>query len=99
MRCPVCKAENTQPPQCRRCKADLGLLWTLEAQRARLLADARRRLAAGSIRRAAVDAEDADWLRSDEDSRRLVAVTSLLNRDFAGAWEGYRTLRAPYSLD
>lgn len=93
MRCPVCKAENTQPPQCRRCKADLGLLWTLEDQRDRLLVLVRRYLAAGATRQAVEYAEDADWLRSDEESRRLLAVTHLLDRDFAGAWEYYRAVR------
>ena len=35
MICPVCRATNDQGPQCRRCKADLGLLFRLEAQRKR----------------------------------------------------------------
>ena len=30
IRCPVCKAENSQGPTCRRCKADLSLLFRLE---------------------------------------------------------------------
>src|SRR5262249_17865113 len=33
MRCPVCKAENAQGPACRRCKADLSLLFAVEARR------------------------------------------------------------------
>jgi len=32
VRCPLCKAENTTPPTCRRCKADLGLLFTWQRQ-------------------------------------------------------------------
>lgn len=32
VRCPLCKAENTNPPTCRRCKADLGLLFTWQRQ-------------------------------------------------------------------
>ena len=35
MNCPVCRATNDQGAQCRRCKADLGLLFRLEAQRKR----------------------------------------------------------------
>ena len=35
LRCPVCKAENAQGPNCRRCKADLSLLFALEDRRAR----------------------------------------------------------------
>jgi hypothetical protein len=45
MRCPVCKADNDQGPACRRCKADLSLLWALEARREALLASVRHRLA------------------------------------------------------
>ncbi len=30
--CPVCKAENAQGPFCRRCKADLSLLFSLRQQ-------------------------------------------------------------------
>jgi hypothetical protein len=93
MRCPACKAENVQGPNCRRCKADLSLLFQLEEQRAQALAKARGLLAAGRIRHADALAEEADWLRSDEESRRLRAVLRLVRRDFAGAWEGYRLLR------
>ncbi len=46
MVCPVCKAENAAGPACRRCKADLSLLFQLEEQRERTLAAARRLLAA-----------------------------------------------------
>ena len=49
MRCPVCKAENAQGPACRRCKADLSLLFALEERRAWALAEARRLLAAGRV--------------------------------------------------
>ena len=98
MRCPVCKAENAQGPQCRRCKADLSLLFALEEQRARTLAEARRLLAAGRADEADAAAAEADWLRSDEESRRLLAVTRLMRRDFAGAWALYRTASAASSL-
>jgi hypothetical protein len=86
MRCPVCKAENTQGPTCRRCKADLSLLFQLEDQRARTLAEARRLLSAGRADQAEERAEEADWQRCDEESRRMLALTRLLARDFAGAW-------------
>ena len=90
IRCPVCKAENAQGPACRRCKADLALLWALEERRAAALAAARRRLAAGRADEAAALAEEADRMRSGEDSRRLRAVTRLVQRDYAGAWASYR---------
>ncbi len=94
MRCPVCKAENPQGPQCRRCKADLSLLFALEEQHQRMLAEARRYLRRGELEAAAKHAETANWLRGDEDSRRLAAVARLLGRDFAGAWRCYQEWRA-----
>ena len=92
MRCPACKVENAQGPTCRRCKADLSLLFALEEQRARTLAEARRLLAAGRTEEANDLAEEADWMRSDAESRRMLAVTRLMRRDFAGAWAMYRTV-------
>ena len=93
MRCPVCKAENAQGPQCRRCKADLSLLFDLEDQRARALASARLALARGHGREARREAARADWLRSDGESRRLLAVAYLIERDFTRAWEYHQALR------
>ena len=39
--CPVCRAENAERT-CRRCRADLGLLFDLESQRSIELAQAQR---------------------------------------------------------
>jgi hypothetical protein len=96
MRCPACKAENTEGPQCRRCRADLGLLFRLEEQRRRVLDDARASLARGRWRRALALAEGADALRRDDESARLRAVCRLMLRDFAGAWESYRETRGQH---
>jgi hypothetical protein len=85
----VCKAENNQGPQCRRCRADLGLLFTLEGQRARALEEARRCLAADEWRRAAGYAADALRMRTGDDARRLEAIARMLGRDFDGAWQSY----------
>ena len=41
LRCPVCKAENAQGPNCRRCKADLSMMFALEDQRAPVMEEAR----------------------------------------------------------
>lgn len=90
MRCPVCKADNSQGPQCRRCKADLSLLFALEDQRRRTLAEARRCLRRGEWQAAVGHAETANWLCGDEETQRLIAVARLLGRDFAGALQGYR---------
>jgi len=94
MRCPVCKADNSQGPQCRRCKADLSLLFALEEQRRQMLTEARRCLRQGQWQAARKHAQTANWLRSDEDTQRLVAVAHLLNRDFAAAWQCYRNWHA-----
>jgi hypothetical protein len=89
MRCPVCKADNPQGPQCRRCKGDLTLLFALEEQRQSLLAAAQRALLDGSTRQAVEAAEQADWLRGDSESCRLLALAHLLERQFGSAWEYY----------
>jgi hypothetical protein len=94
MRCPVCKADNSQGPQCRRCKADLSLMFALEEQRQRMLAEARHCLGRGEWQAAMKHAEKANWLRGDEESRRMAAMASLLGRDFAGAWRCYKNWRA-----
>lgn len=94
MRCPVCKADNSQGSVCRRCKADLSLLWALEDQRQRILAAARHCLQCGDWQAALEHIEDADWLRGDEETRRLAAVAYLLGRDFAGAWQCYQNWRS-----
>jgi hypothetical protein len=87
---------NSQGPSCRRCKADLSLLFTLEARRLELRDAARRSFAAGDLRSAAQAAESADRLQSDSESLRLVALVRLLNRDFATAWDCYhRATDAP----
>lgn len=88
LRCPVCKADNGQGPACRRCKADLSLLFALEEQRDHALAEARSALSADPAQ-ALREALRADHLRRDEVSRRLVAVAALLCRDFALAWRTY----------
>jgi hypothetical protein len=93
MRCPVCKAENNQGPQCRRCRADLTLLFALEGGRARALSSARQHLAEGRPAQAHAEAGRADRLRRDGESLRLLAVSALLDRDFRTAWRCYRLLQ------
>jgi hypothetical protein len=95
MRCPVCKAENSQGPQCRRCKADLSALFALEGQRAQALAAAGQGLLSRQIEPAFRLAQHADWLRRDESSLRLLALAALLQRDFAQAWRYYRLIKTP----
>lgn len=89
MRCPVCRAQVEQGPQCRRCRADLSLLLNLEEQQQRVLALARHLASRGQWQRALALAEGADTLRSDEDSRRLIMLCHLGRRDFGRAWRMY----------
>jgi hypothetical protein len=93
MQCPVCKAENSQGPTCRRCKADLSLLFELEEQRAAALAQARELLTAGRVHEAQASARRAHGLRAGDDSLTWVATTALLARDFATAWQSWAGLR------
>lgn len=85
LRCPVCKAENTTGPACRRCKADLSVLFELEAQRDRLLEEARQLAHAGRWRAFGVVVEQAHELRGDDETRHLRAVASLLLGDYPTA--------------
>jgi hypothetical protein len=96
MRCPVCRAENTEGPLCRRCRADLSLLFTLEEQRRRLLEAAAACAARGDHGETIRLAVTAHELRRGADSWRLLALGCLLQCDFALAWECYtRSGREP----
>lgn len=89
IRCPVCKAENATTP-CRRCKADLSPIFALETQRTTEFTAARRALVAGRHGEALAHARQADHLRRDDESQRLLAVAALLAGDPAEAWRCYR---------
>jgi hypothetical protein len=70
------------------------MLFALEEQRQRMLAEARRCLRQGEWQTAVKSAETANWLRGNDDSRQLAAVAHLLGRDFAEAWRCYQNWRA-----
>jgi hypothetical protein len=86
MHCPVCRADVEQGPNCRRCRADLSLLFVLEEERQYVLARSAGQLQQGNWETARVLAEGAETLRNGEESRRLVAISALLGGDFARAW-------------
>ena len=89
MRCPVCRVENAEDATCRRCKADLSLLVTLEQSRRHTLAKAAHAAASGDGLRTLQYAETAHRLRRDAESWRWLAVGGLLVRDFklaAACW-------------
>ena len=85
VRCPVCRADNAEPGNCRRCRADLSMLWTLETQRQRLLAECRRAAGAGRGDEVLRLAHDAHALRHGEDSRMYLTLGHLLERNFHDA--------------
>ena len=83
MRCPVCRAENVEDATCRRCKADLSLLATVEQARRHALAQSASAASLGDGQRTLHHAESAHRLRRDAESWRWLAVGALLMRDFA----------------
>jgi hypothetical protein len=93
MRCPVCRADVEQGPSCRRCRADLSLLFALEERRRHVLREAARALFAGQSRRAEALAEGAEALRGGTDALRVRAICHLLNRDFRQALKRHAQAR------
>ena len=47
--CPCCRAATESGPACRRCKADLGLLFALEQQRRRAIESSKQRAVSAAI--------------------------------------------------
>jgi len=92
LRCPVCKAENAQGPACRRCKADLSMLFALEQKRVRAIMEARAAMTEGRCDEARASARLADHLRHDDETMELLAVTALLCGDFHEAWRLHEEL-------
>ncbi len=90
--CPVCRAANDQGPSCRRCRADLTVLFSLERQRDHWLQLARQAARRGDVETARERAARAHELRADEQSRGALAAACLLGRDFAGAYRFSRAL-------
>ena len=89
IKCPACKAPNDNGPNCRRCKADLAVLFQIEDQRHTLIRTARAAVAAGDTRRALAEAMSADRLRRDAESVKLLACANLLRGDYAEALRLY----------
>lgn len=84
--CPVCRAINETGLACRRCKADLSLLWGIERQRSAAFAEVLTAVRERDWLTARQWAIQTDALRSDDESRRLCAMLALLTRDFEAAW-------------
>lgn len=96
MRCPVCRAENAEKePTCRRCRADLSLLVSLDQQRDHHLAAAQRALSAGDTAQAIDQATLAERLRKGRDANQLRALGHLLENDFAAALSAWSQSQEP----
>lgn len=85
--CPACRAENTERT-CRRCRADLGMLFDLEAARSQWLVESSR-LMTTAPKKSLAAAEAARSLRDGPDAIRLQACAHLLLRDFAAAAQAW----------
>jgi hypothetical protein len=85
LRCPVCRAENTTGPACRRCRADLSLLAAVEDRRDHHLAAARTAIADGRFDDGIGELARAEELRHGPDVRRLRACAYVLAGDFRSA--------------
>ena len=94
LRCPVCRADNSTGPTCRRCRADLSLLTDVEARRAGHLDAARSAIAAGRFDDALEELARAAELRGGPDLRRARACVLLLAGDFTGALAEQASIRA-----
>jgi hypothetical protein len=83
---------NDSGPACRRCRADLALVWRVEHERQRVLARAWRSAALGHWPDAQQLIDRAAQLRGGPDIARCRAVLSLLQGDFDGAWRHAQTV-------
>lgn len=92
LNCPVCKAENAAGPNCRRCKADLAMLFALSEHRTQLLAATRAAFARHEIADAWRFALAANEHQPDAESLRWVAMLQLLHGNFGEAWNAYRAM-------
>ncbi len=93
LRCPVCRADNSTPPNCRRCRADLSDLWSLEVERERRLEACRRAAGAGHGAEILRQATSVQSLRRGEDADLYRAWGHLLNHDFFDAFSCLVTAR------
>ncbi len=95
IRCPACKADNTTPPTCRRCKADLNLMWALEQQRAAHVVEARAAAADKQFDVALEELDAAEALRGGADVCRYRACVHLLAGDFEAAMREREMAKRP----
>lgn len=87
--CPCCRASNDVGPTCRRCKADLSLLFAIANRRGFLLSEARKLVADGKPTAALRSLKEAATLRAGDDIQQLTAAVQLLAGEYATALATY----------
>jgi hypothetical protein len=85
LRCPTCRAEQPWSDICRRCKSDLRLLREVAAEYAAIRMLCLIKLNRNQVVAALEQARQCVALCADADSRRLLAVCELLNRNWPAA--------------
>ncbi len=90
--CPCCKASNETGPACRRCKADLALLFAIDADRTALVAAARQLATEKRFAESLAALDKAAQLRHGPDVLRVRAAVFLLAREFPAALRAYHDL-------
>jgi hypothetical protein len=85
VRCPTCRAVQEWSDTCRRCRCDLRLLRELADAYRHSRRRCLRELRAGRPREALRSARRCRRLRDDAESRRLLAVCTLLCGDWPAA--------------
>ncbi len=85
LRCPTCRAEQPWSDACRRCKSDLRLLREVADEYAATRMLCLTHLYRNQPGAALEEARHCFSLWADSDSRRLLAVCELLNRNWPAA--------------
>ena len=100
--CPLCRAVNESGPNCRRCRADLSLLFTVDRQRDAALAAALQALAGGRLDDARRRLEQAEAIRpggaGGHVSRAAYNVPGHNRQDTSGCCCGKKTASADLSF-
>jgi hypothetical protein len=87
--CPVCKAENRSPNSCRRCKADLTLLWDLKIHYDNKLAEALDKLRVGELDEAEETLQQVSRIRATPEVTALFAILRAKQHRFHLVWQLY----------
>jgi hypothetical protein len=90
--CPCCRASNEVAPNCRRCSADLSLLFQLETEREALLATAGFALRNGRAADVLATIATVESIRPGSDVNRIKALAHLVAGDYPQAYAAHRTV-------